>query len=253
MCLRYAIFIFFLYCFLTSSVAFSAKDKLTASVPSFAPFYFVTDKEKCQGVAVNVLKKISEQINYPVEVLSLPYARIIHSLDVGTLDLALIFKNNTIADSIDYIGPISLSKVIILTALDNPIDKYSELNNLMAIAVIRNAQFELQFDQDKSLNKVSVESYSQAVKLFKLGRVDAVIGSLVGLDYELRAQNLNVKMLDAAFQLGKKQWWLHVSNKTSNPSLLSQLALAVKNTYRPELIYQTYLKHINDCQVSLLL
>ncbi|PKG85366.1 hypothetical protein CXF85_07195 [Colwellia sp. 75C3] len=251
MCLRYTIYLFLLYCFLTSPVAFSVKDKLTASVPSFAPFYFVTDDEKCQGVAVNVLANITKKIHYPVEILPLPYARIIRSLDIGTLDLALIFKNNILADSVDYMGPVSLSKVIVLTAIDAPIHEYSELKNLTAIAVIRNAQFEHKFDQDESLNKVSVESYSQAVKMFNRGRVDAVIGSLVGLDYELRAQNLNLKMLDSAFHLGNKEWWLHVSNKTSNHHILSQLSVAVKSTYRPKLIHQTYLQHVNDCQVNL--
>jgi polar amino acid transport system substrate-binding protein len=247
---RFTIYLLVLYGLLSSPAALSSPNKLTATVPSFAPFYFVTDKKKCLGVAANVLKQITDQISLPVEIKSFPYARIIRSLDAGALDLALIFKNNTLADSVEYIGPVSQSKVLIVTALDTPIRKYSDLKNLTAIAVIRNAQFEERFDNDGSLKKVSVESYQQGINMFNLGRVDGVIGSLVGLDYELRVQHLNVKMLDNAFQLGKKEWWLHLSNKTSTPLMLSELSLAVTNIYQPSLIYQTYLKHIKDCQVN---
>lgn len=247
MCHRFKINLLFLCC-CTSSLAFSTESPLTASVPSFAPFYFVNDNYQCKGVAVNVLKKITGKV--PFKLVSLPYARIIKSLEAGQLDLALIFKNKAIAESVEYIGPVSQSKVIVLTSINTPISDYSELSALTAIAVIRNAHFEEQFDQDGSLKKVYVESYHQGIKMFELGRVDAVVGSLIGLDYELRANNLDVTILDKAFQLGGKKWWLHISNKISDPNVLTKLTSSVKKNYQPDLIFQAYLKHIKDCQFS---
>lgn len=219
-------------------------------MPSFAPFYFVSDNEKCQGVAVSVLQQISEHLTQPITVLPLPYTRIIYSLNHEKLDLALIFKNKHMVNSVEYIGPISQSKVVVLTELNNTINSYKELTRLKVIAVIRNAKFDDKFDLDTALNKVPVESYHQAIKMLNLGRVDAVVGSFVGLEYELRVQKLDVKRLDKAFQLGNKEWWLHFSKNTSNPQLLSQLQLAAEKVKKPDLIYQTYLQHIKDCSVN---
>lgn len=238
---------FIFCCFFTSFSVSSNESNLTASVPSFAPFYFDSDNEKCKGVAVNVLKKIVEQLSQSVELVPLPYGRIIYSLEHEQLDLALIFKNKSIANSVEYIGPISQSKVVVLTAPNNRINKYDDLILLRAIAVIRNAKFEDDFDQDTALNKVQVESYHQAIKMLNLGRVDAVVGSFVGLGYELRLQNLDEKRLDKAFQLGNKEWWLHLSKSASSPHVLSRLWSAVEKVQKPDLIYQTYLQHMKDC------
>ncbi len=250
MCYRFKIYQVFFYSLFVSPLAFSFENQLTVSVPSFAPFYFVSDKQQCQGIAVEILKKITEQTIDSVQLLNYPYARIIRSLESGQLDLALIFKNSSISDSVYYIGPVSQSKVIVLTHQSKPIKHYSELSKLSAIAVIRNAQFENKFDNDDTLTKVAVESYQQAIKMFKLGRVDAVVGSLVGLDYELRAQKLSVDMLGQAFVLGKKEWWLHLSKKSAYQHLLPTLTLAAKNAYQADLIYQSYLNYIKNCQTN---
>jgi polar amino acid transport system substrate-binding protein len=245
---RFIICITLLGCFFISQFAFASENPLTASVPSFAPFQFINDDEKCQGVAVVALQKITADITEPINLVFLPYARIIYSLEYGQLDLALVFKNNYLNDSVDYIGPVSKSRVVVLTHLNMPIHQYSELKKLSSIAVIRGAKFEDKFDNDNELSKFSVESYHQAIKMFKLGRVDAVVGSLVGLDFELREQNLDINILEKSFQLGEKEWWLHLSKKSSYQYLLPQLALAVEKNYRPDFIYQTYLKHLNNCQ-----
>ena len=248
---RFIIYQVLLGCLFTSHLVFSFENPLTVSVPSFAPFYFISDDEECQGVAVAALQTITAKIAEPTKMFFLPYARIIHSLEYGQLDLALVFKNNYLANSVDYIGPVSNSKVVVLTHLSQPINQYSELHKLNTIAVIRGAKFEDKFDNDNTLNKFPVESYNQAIKMFKLGRVDAVIGSLVGLDYEMRAQNLDVSILDKSFQLGEKEWWLHLSKNSSYQYLLPQLTLAVDKNYQPDFIYQTYLKHIKNCQAKL--
>ena len=245
MCSRFKLYLLLLCC-IPSFLAFAKENLLIASVPSFTPFYFGKDDGQCMGVVVNVLQKVAG--NLPFKLLPLPYARILHSLEVGQVDIALIFKNDAIADSVEYIGPVSKSKVIVLTSLNTPISEYTQLSTLTAIAVIRHAQFEGNFDQDGSLNKVYVESYHQAIKMFETGRVDAVVGSLIGLDYELRSNDLDVTMLDKAFPLGEKEWWLHISNQLSDPNVLSQLTSSVKKSYQPDLILQAYRQHIKNCQ-----
>lgn len=223
-----------------------SRDKVIFSSPSFAPFYFPNETDLCKGIVFNAFSEIAAQISLSFEFIPYPYARILHSLKTKQLDIALMFKNADLFNYVDYIGPVSKSKVVVLTHSQQPINQYADLSKLYAIAVIRTANFEDTFDNDESLNKVSVESYAQAIKMFNLGRVDAVVGSVIGLDYELRAQQLDVNMLTKAYVLGEKEWWLHVAKSTSSV-LKEQLHSSVKKHYQADLIYKLYQQYIEEC------
>ncbi len=239
----------FILCFLFFPTLVLGAEKITFSTPSFEPFYFLDKKKLCKGVAVATFEQITEPTNLLFKYVPYPYARVLHSLKAGRLDVALIFKNSALIEHVDYIGPVSKSKVVVVTNNRNSINTYEDLSNLKAIAVIRAANFDNKFDNDNALPKVQVESYEQAIKMFKLGRVDGVVGSIVGLDYQLRIQNVDVNILSRAYVLGEKEWWLHLSKKSLFKNIKLPLSLAVKNNYQDDLIYQTYLKFINECQV----
>ena len=67
---RFIICITLLGCLFISQFAFASENPLTASVPSFAPFQFINDDEKCQGVAVVALQKITADITEPINLVS---------------------------------------------------------------------------------------------------------------------------------------------------------------------------------------
>lgn len=241
--------IFTLYCLLIPTLALG-DEAIKFSTPSFEPFYFSGKNKLCKGVALGTFEQISAYTNLRFQHVPYPYARILHSLKTGQLDVGLIFKNSTLIDHVNYIGPVSKSKVVVLTNSLNSITTYADLSNLNAIAVIRSANYEHKFDNDNSLNKVPVESYAQAIEMLKLGRVDGVVGSVIGLDYQLRIQNIDVNILTNAYVLGEKEWWLHLSKNTMFTNIAMQLRLAVKQGYQEDLMYQIYQKFIRNCQVN---
>ena len=236
----------FLY-FSFSSVVYGQSQHMKASVPSFPPFYFVDAKNICKGVAVDVLAKLTAEALIELSVVTYPYPRILHTLKTGQLDAALIFKNTAIADNVDYLGPVSKSQVIILTTPKYKITRYQDLAQLTAIAVIRHASFENRFDKDLHLNKFEIANYEQGLQMLKLGRVDAIIGSLVGLEYASNKLNIPFNK-QHAFLLGEKEWWLHLSKKSPFQQFKPQLNKAIKNIYQHDLIHKTYQQYISSCQ-----
>lgn len=232
---------------MANNLSYAHDKKLSFSVPPFPPFNSFAEHPKCTGVGVIAIKEVTKNLKIKLELANYPYARILLSLKTGELDLALIFKNSTIANHVEYIGPLSLSKVIVLTQNNTKIQDYDELYKLESIAVIRNAQFNEKFDQDNALNKVSVASYEQAIGMLKLKYVDGVIGSRVGLEYALRQQNMDESIITNAYSLGTKEWGLHLAKKSSFIALLPLLTTAVKNTYQKDLIYRLYQQQIKHC------
>lgn len=239
----------FLLCFLYSLTSMANDKVIKVSLPSFPPFYFTNAEQGCKGVVVDILDDLSKRSSINFTVIGYPYARILHFLSVGKLDAALIFKNTRIQDDVDYVGLVSKSKIIVLTSSMIKIKKYHDLMKLNAIAVIRNASLEQQFDNDKTLHKVSVANYIQALKMLKLHRVDAVVGSLVGLEYASQSLEIPFEQLNM-FELGKKEWWLHVVKNVLSPIEKKQLAEAIKSLYQSDLIDKYYQKHLENCGVK---
>ena len=231
--------------------AFSEPYTLNVAVPPFAPFAFFQENKQCKGASVEILNRIAQHSGLTFQHVLYPYARILTSLKNGEIDMALVFKNASVKGYVNYIGPVSKSQVVVLTQLNHPIKQYQQLHNLKAIAVIRKAQFDNAFDIDEKINKVSVESYLRALQMFARERVDAVVGSFSGLEYSMKQLSMDSTLLDNAFILGHKEWWLHISNKSSilksNDNVKSKISSAVTALYEPRMGYQTYKQQIQKC------
>ncbi|WP_281557176.1 transporter substrate-binding domain-containing protein [Thalassomonas sp. RHCl1] len=213
---------------------------LSASVPPFPPFVLKNPSILCQGVTKRLLNLIGHQANINFFYKDYPYARILHSLTVGQLDVALIFKNQSVKEAVQYIGPVASSQVIVLSNKKYQLKQYRDLQKLNAIAVIRKAQFEPRFDRDKRLNKVNVENYVQGLHMFIAGRVDAVVGSREGLEYAMIQLDYDTRLLEGAFHLGNKSWWLHVSEKSAGQAFIPVLQEAVNSFPHNDRLYDLF-------------
>jgi ABC-type amino acid transport substrate-binding protein len=79
------------------------------------------------------------------------------------------------------VAPIGYSlKMGILPRIDSGITDYKSLTG-KTVAVPLGVQFDTVFHNDKSIIKVSPPQYINAIKMLKVGRVDAVAGALINL------------------------------------------------------------------------
>jgi len=215
---------------------------LTASLPPFPPYYYadVEDSSVCRGVGVKILELLSRQTGVSFEMVNYPYARILKVLQSGQLDVALIFKNRMLRDDVYYIGPVATSQVLVVRRGANQPQSYDELKALRGIAVIRKAQFQAKFDRDNTLKKTYVESYQQGLKMLKIGRVEAIIGSELGLSYAMKQLAMDPSILQQAFHIGDKEWWLHLAKKNIHRSLIPRLQQGVDRLYKFNLSVEVY-------------
>tara|TARA_R110001583_G_scaffold3609_4_gene22569 strand:+ start:2739 stop:3449 length:711 start_codon:yes stop_codon:yes gene_type:complete len=232
---------------MANHVSYAGDNKVNYSVPPFAPFDSFSESAECAGAGVLAVQKVFNNLALELELVDYPYARIFSALRSGDLDLALIFKNSTLVNDVEYIGPLSLSEVVVITQKNIRIQRYADLYELENIAVLRKIQINQRFDQDHGLNKVSVGSLEQGVQMLKYNRVSAVIGSRIGLEYALRQQGMDISLMDSALHLGTKEWGLHLTKESSFISLLPLLTKAVQDTYKKDLMYRLYHHQIKHC------
>jgi len=233
-------------CYLLMTWQLSAQSlSLTTSLPPFAPFYVDANKD-CRGVGVKILDLITRQTGVHFEIESYPYARILKALKSGQLDAALIFKNRILRDDVYYVGPVTTSRILVVSLGGAQSKSYLDLKQLQGIAVIRKAQYQVDFDQDRELNKIYVESYQQGLKMLKVGLVEAIIGSELGLSYAMKQLAINPSILKQAYHLGNKETWLHLSKTDNHRALISILQQGVDRMYRFNLTIDVYRQQVEQ-------
>ena len=240
----------FLVLIMTNTLSYANNKTLYASVPAFPPFNGFVESKHCAGVNMLAIQAVIEGLPVNIEFSSYPYARILHSLKTGELDLALILKNSGLKKNVVYIGPLSYIKIVLVTPSNITIERYEDLHQLKNIAVIRNTQFNKIFDQDKKLKKIKVDNYKQAVSLLKMNRIDGIIGSKIGLEYSLRLQGMDSSLVTNTFDLDRHELGLHLAKKSPFITLQPLLTAAVERLYQEDFLYQIYQYQINHCLPS---
>ena len=227
-------------------LAVDTSQKYTYSVPPFEPFYY-PELSSCTGIADDLSQQLFTTLGVQSTRLTLPYSRILHSVANNKVDMALIFRNSSIENTSTYIGPISLSRVLIITAPKITVEKYEDLYQLNSVAVIRDAQFHKHFDQDEKIKKVAVKSYSQAIKMLEKGRVDAVIGSDIGLVHAMKTLDVRNDYMTTAYELGKKAWYFHFHRQSKLLAHTREIKDWVRANYRSDLMISNYVTMHDSC------
>lgn len=225
------------------------------AIPSFPPFYFAPHSIEARefnrkGIAALYVDNLAKQVNFPIHIIHIPYARITSSLEKGEIDGAIMFKNKEVKHAAQYIGPISSSKVVIFPQKNTPIKTYQDLYALKSIAVVRGANFDNRFDNDEHLDKYFVRDYTQGVKMFKRKRAGAIIGALEGLDYSFRKADLFETDYGEPVYLSDKEVWLHVSNTSSYAQQAAKLSNAINRLHEPYLFYSLYMSELANKNLS---
>jgi polar amino acid transport system substrate-binding protein len=222
---------------------------LSLAVPPFPPFAYYHSPKECLGVINELTNNIAARSHIKLVVKKLPYPRIINRLHYEQLDSAFIFKNykllinNIITDKIRYAGPFAFSKVLIISKKDKQINHYDDLASLTNIAVIRKASFDERFDLDRTINKAYVGSYYQGLKMMLSNRVDAIIGSQIGLEHNMQMLNLNLEDYHR-FELSFKEWGLHYRSSAFNEEQEKNLHDLVKEYQDHNILYNLYHKKL---------
>ncbi|WP_339768110.1 transporter substrate-binding domain-containing protein [uncultured Paraglaciecola sp.] len=213
---------------------------LKVGVPGFAPFAYVNNKNELTGSVVRYLDLLSVKTGIKFDIVLWPYARVISGVQRGTLDGAVIFRNAQLNDYVTFIGPISKSRVIVLPQMGRNLSTYNQLLLLNHIAVIRGASFSRTFDEDTQLRKLQVSDYAQGLNLLRLNRVNAVVGSLQGIEYNLIALGENIQDFGTPLVLAENSNWFHFSKKSLHQNVIPDLTKAIEALYQPDLLYKLY-------------
>ncbi|ARU56238.1 family 3 extracellular solute-binding protein [Oleiphilus messinensis] len=226
-------------CFCFALPASAADIILKAGLPAFPPFAY-PDEATERGVVVDIYKMLEKELKVKIDIKYYPYPRVVRSMRNGDLDVAIIFKNDTLSSDVTYVGEVSKSKVVIIPRKGVSVDCYEDLYKLNDIAVVRRANYEPRFDSDSKLNKVPVLDYVLGMRMMMANRMDAIIGSQSGLQETIHTIGSDWTALGEPFLLSEKEWWVHLSRKSPHQELAPIIKKKLEAIYKKDLVWELY-------------
>lgn len=179
-----------------------------------APLGFTNKDGQVVGEHFDYLSAIEDDSNICINKFFLPYPRIWSSIKSGKHDGGIVFKSASRSFYVDYVALIRTVKTVVIPAKGIALNGYADLKSIR-IGKVRGTHLSRDFDNDKTLSIVEVTTYEQAIKMLKLGRLNAVAGSALVLSYQLTKYNaLNIVDISKKVTLGEKEQWLQLTKNS---------------------------------------
>jgi len=193
-----------------------------------APMGYIDTDGQATGVHWDYLTAIEKKSGVCINKRLMPYARLWRSLEDGQHDGGIIFRSPSREQAIKPVAQIRNLRTLVIPKKGTTLKTYTDLSGLI-IGKTRGTRLNDRFDNDTTLLKLELNDYAQAAKMIQRGRVDAIAGSGVLLNYHLSKQQLlNQVDLSQSFTLGRREQWLQLSKKSNHLSKTPRLKQATE-------------------------
>jgi len=192
-----------------------------------APFGFVGEDGKPTGMMYEIGNLIAKEAGLAYTNDITPYARTAIEVAIGKADFVLRYSSPELTEGAHQIaGVLSLPTIIVA----KPSFKLNTLADLRGKTVgrPRGGRFDDTFDADQEISKFLVADYSQMLKMLMSDRLDAGIGSSIGIFYNAHLLGIKKEQLGKPLVLSTQTFELHFSKKTADEATIAALKTAVE-------------------------
>lgn len=221
-----------------------AKELRIVTIES-APFGFIGKDGKPTGMMYEIGNLIAAEAGFTYTNQITPYARSAHVVARGDADFVLRYRSAELTSSaIPVVGVLSLPTIVV----GKPSLKLRSLVDLRGkwVGVPRGGRFDDAFDAEADIQKYQVSDYSQMLKMLMNDRIDAALGSSIGLFYNAHLLGIKKEQLGKPLVLSTQTFELHLSQKTADEETIAALKAAVARLKSRNDIRKVVDKYLNS-------
>jgi len=171
------------------------------------PYGYISKEGQKTGILYEILDMIAKESDMTIPINIVPTKRLISTM-LNNEKVCSIIGNSPDTAPFDIIGPIGYQVTVgILPASGIKLDDYSSLQGII-IAVPLGIIFDEKFHNDTSLNKVRPPHYINAIKMLKLGRIDAIAGAIPILKFLAKQQGMSLSSFDKPLVMIRGEMYL---------------------------------------------
>lgn len=195
---------------------------LKAAVAEFPPISYYDNEGKVTGISPDYIRLLSTEMGIDITIERMPYARMLQSLNLGETDFAFFYRSSETKHIVDPLVKINQADVVVVGNDESRITEIEDIINLR-IALPRSIFINGIPSGEQATNLIKVGGYRNAVRMLASGRVDAIVGPIQVLKYEMARLGPTSITLGTPYTLKSKEVWLQFSKNSQNSHLKSQL------------------------------
>lgn len=202
-----------------------AKELRIVTIES-APFGFVGDDGKPTGMMFEIGNLIAAEAGFTYTNQIMPYARTAHAVARGDADFVLRYTSTELTSAaIQIAGVLSLPTIVV----GKPSAQFKSLADLRdkSVGTPRGGRFDDAFEADAAIIKYPVGDYAQMLKMLLSNRLDAALGSSIGIFYNAQLLGIKKEQLSKPLVLSTQTFELHFSKKNADEETIAALKSAV--------------------------
>ena len=208
-----------------------SNERLVIAVDHAPPYSYTQGESRPRGLLIDIMLRISKQLNIPLQLVPCPISRCIELVKSGQADIAGAFIRTPEREvDMNFLSPAYMvlnSPFVFYAQTESSIkvDKFEDLYG-KRIGLVRGAAHYSRFDNDEKLIKVAVQSEKVAMDLLLKGRLDVVIAVEQTADHSLSVLNQPTHRLKKlSYRHDEPVLGYAVSSKRSkNQDLIDQVA-----------------------------
>ena len=201
------------------------------------------------GMMYEIGNLIAETAGLPYENRIVPYARTVLSLKDGSADMVLRFNNEELSSVAIQVIPVVGMQTVVLSRATRPVNSLAELNGKL-LAVVRSFPLDPRIEDNSSIRIYTTDSNEHSMRMLLAGRVDAVLGSDVGMYGAASTLGHQINEFAAPIKLESRDFWLHLSRKTADEATIKALKNAVEKLQRQGAINRIRQRYLPQSPVN---
>jgi len=196
-----------IYSLFFSTAIFAENKTIKVPVDAWPPFRIISEDDKYSGIDFEFLDELSKELDSSMDYQRYPWSRSLAKMKGGTSDLISgIAKTEERQKYIQYSNkPYYICSTVfyVLKGNENKIEEYDDLKKFK-LGYVSNSVYFDKFDKDDSLNKKSISSELELIRMLAYKRVEVMIGTDCQVDYDISRLGFNELISKANYKPGNE-------------------------------------------------
>lgn len=189
---------------------------------------YLDDAGEITGYHNDFLTALEEASGICMEKKLMPHSRAKRSIQIGAHDGGILGRSNNAEDGAEHIIKLLTSKTVIIPRKGLTLNNADDLSKIK-IARIRKGNVNNALSDVLNTSCIDVTDYENGLQLLRRGRVDAVMGTALGLNIIINDLKMEQEVnLSGELIIEQREVWLVLSKKSKYIDKVEQLREAAQ-------------------------
>lgn len=201
------------------------------------------------GILLDINQALERESGISLRPSLQPYFRLDRDLRQGDCDLAYVIRSDEQEGYVEYLAPLFSFEAVALARPGTPLRNRDDLRNLR-VGVIKDTHLLPGNGDGGAFTRLEVRDYEALVDMFLAGRLDAIVGGGLSLNYHLRKRGLGPASF-TRLSLQRQEVWVVLAKQSPLQRQAPKLRQAVERLREQGIIEEVLQRRLSPIAAEL--